>query len=73
MKQIDRIKSILSGLARTLTRFPLTVIFLIAATILNAVVISTSNEKYHKQLFLTFLIGAFVSILFHHSNNCLYS
>lgn len=58
MKLIESIKEKLSGLLEALSRYPLTVIFLIAAAVVNAMAIE-QDEDYTKYL-LTFVIGGFL-------------
>ena len=59
MKAIDTLRNRLSGLYYAISRYPLTVIFLIAAAIVNAMGINR-DEPYYK-LLLTFVVGAFLS------------
>ena len=56
MKAIDKLRNKLSGLYDAMSRYPLTVIFLIAAAIVNAKGINR-GEPYYK-LLLTFVVGA---------------
>ena len=56
MKAIDKLRNKLSGLYDAISRYPLTVIFLIAAAIVNAKGINR-GEPYYK-LLLTFVVGA---------------
>ena len=58
MKSINKLRKTLSGLYEAITRYPLTVIFLIAAAIVNAIGINR-GESYYREL-LTFLVGAFL-------------
>lgn len=59
MKSINKLQKTLSGLYDAASRYPLTVIFLIAAAIVNAMGINR-GEPYYKQL-LTFAVGACLS------------
>ncbi len=59
MKAIDKLQNRVSGLYDAISRYPLTVIFLIAASIVNAMGINR-DEPYYK-LLLTFVVGAFLS------------
>ena len=56
MKAIDKLRNKLSGLYDAISRYPLTVIFLIAAAIVNTKGINR-GEPYYK-LLLTFVVGA---------------
>ncbi len=58
MKLIDKIKEKLSGLVEAFSRYPLTVAFLTAAAVVNAMAIH-QDVDYSKYL-LTFLVGAFL-------------
>jgi hypothetical protein len=59
VKVIDKLRNKLSGLYYAISRYPLTVIFLISAAIVNAMGINR-GEPYYK-LLLTFAVGAFLS------------
>lgn len=59
MKSINKLQKTLSGLYDAASRYPLTVIFLIGAAIVNAMGINR-GEPYYKQL-LTFAVGACLS------------
>lgn len=59
MKSIVNLKSKLSGLYDAMSRYPLTVIFLIAATIVNANAINAEKTEY--KYLLTYVVGAFLS------------
>ena len=61
MKFIDNLRSKLSGLYDAMSRYPLTVLFLLAAAIVNAKSINL-DEPFYK-LFLTFAVGACLSVL----------
>ena len=61
MRVIDKLRNKLSGLYDAMSRYPLTVIFLIAASIVNAMGISR-GEPYYKFL-LTFVVGAFLGFV----------
>lgn len=63
MSRLNKIKSTIVGFTNTITRFPLTVIFLIAAVILNAYKISTNEGEYYEELMFSFVIGASLSIV----------
>ena len=56
MKAIDKMRNKLSGLYDAISRYPLTVIFLISAAVVNAKGINR-GEPYYK-LLLTFVVGA---------------
>ena len=62
MRFIDKIKEKLSGLVEALSRYPLTVTFLVAATVINAIAIH--QEVDYTSYLLTFLVGAFLGICF---------
>lgn len=59
MKSKEKLQKTLSGLYEAISRYPLTVIFLIAAAIANSMGIER-GEPYTKVL-LTFIVGAFLS------------
>jgi hypothetical protein len=48
------------GLTNTVTRFPITILFLLAATVLNFIVISTEENSNYRRFLFTFIIGAAV-------------
>lgn len=58
MKLLDKIWEKISGLVEALSRYPLTVAFLVAAVVVNAVAIE-QDVDYTRYL-LTFLVGAFL-------------
>lgn len=58
MKFIDKIREKLSSLVEALSRYPLTVAFLVAAAVVNAMAIH-QDVDYTRYL-LTFLVGAFL-------------
>ncbi len=58
MKLLDKIWEKISGLVEALSRYPLTVAFLVAAAVVNAVAIE-QDADYTRYL-LTFLVGAFL-------------
>ncbi|WP_160690444.1 DUF4153 domain-containing protein [Clostridium sp. C2-6-12] len=58
MKSIDKLQKTLSGLCEAISRYPLTLIFLIAAATVNSMGIQR-GEPYTKEI-LTFVIGAFL-------------
>lgn len=58
MKLLDKIREKLSNLVEALSRYPLTVVFLVAAAVVNAMAIE-QDVDYTKYL-LTFLVGAFL-------------
>lgn len=58
MKFVEKIREKLSGLVEALSRYPLTVVFLVAAAVVNAMAIE-QDVDYTKYL-LTFLVGAFL-------------
>lgn len=55
---MKNIRTRFRGFTGTVTRFPLTVLFLLAAVALNAIVISTEKNNNYPRLLFTFLIGA---------------
>lgn len=59
MKFLKKIKETITGFSKALSRYPLTIIFLVAAAIVNALTIE-QGEDYSRYLF-TFLIGASLS------------
>lgn len=59
MNSINKLRKTISGLYEAISRYPLTVIFLIAAAIVNAMGINR-GEPYYKEL-LTFVVGACLS------------
>jgi len=61
MKFIDNLRSKLSGLYDAMSRYPLTVLFLLAAAIVNAKSI-TLDEPFYK-LLLTFVVGGCLSFV----------
>ena len=50
------------GMGRSISRYPLTVLFLIAVAVLNSFMIENPREDYARYLF-TFLVGAMLSIV----------
>lgn len=62
MKFIDSLRKAYTGMGRSISRFPLTVIFLIAVAVLNSFMIENPPEDYGRYLF-TFLVGAMLSIV----------
>jgi hypothetical protein len=58
MKLIDKIGEKISGLVEALSRYPLTVGFLVAAAVVNAMAIH--QEVDYTKYLLTFLVGAFL-------------
>lgn len=61
MKFIDNLRSKLSGLYDAMSRYPLTVLFLLSAAIVNAKSINL-NEPFYK-LLLTFVVGGCLSFV----------
>lgn len=59
MKWVRRLQERLAGLTDALNRFPLTSVFLLAAAVTNAYMIS--SDKVHSKLLATFLVGAVLS------------
>lgn len=59
MKFIGKLKTRLKGLIESISRYPLTTVFLLSGAIINGVAISKETEYY--KLLLTFLLGAFLS------------
>lgn len=57
---IKRLQSKMEGLLYAANRYPLTMIFLVMATLMSAIAISANNEGYIKYL-LTFIVGALLS------------
>jgi hypothetical protein len=60
MTAIDKILVKLSGLYDAISRYPITIIFLIAAAVVNAVGINREVDYY--KFFLTFVVGACLGI-----------
>lgn len=58
MRSLQKLKDTLLGFTNTINRFPLSVIFLTVAAILNAVTISTEGESNFYRLLFSFLFGA---------------
>lgn len=58
MRSVDKLKKTLSGLYEAISRYPLTVTFLVAAALANSMGIER-GEPYTKEL-LTFVVGAFL-------------
>lgn len=52
------------GLTNTILRFPITIVLLLSAVVMNAVVISTKEFDLYQKLLLTLIIGAFISGVF---------
>ncbi|MDD2215993.1 MAG: DUF4153 domain-containing protein [Eubacteriales bacterium] len=59
MKFIGKLKTRLKGLIESISRYPLTTVFLLAGAIINGIAISKETEYF--KLLLTFLVGAFLS------------
>lgn len=59
MKQIEKLRNRLRGLTDAISRFPLTVAFLLVAAGINTTAINTEDSDYLKYL-LTLVIGAFL-------------
>ncbi|WP_373486034.1 DUF4153 domain-containing protein [Acetobacterium malicum] len=60
MKFIDKIKEKLSNLVEALSRYPLTVAFLVAAAVINAIAIHQDVD--YTSYLLTFVVGAFLGV-----------
>ncbi|WP_170253880.1 DUF4153 domain-containing protein [Acetobacterium paludosum] len=56
MKIIDKFSEKLSGLYRAISRYPMTVLFLLSAAVVNAIAISQDADYY--RFLLTFAVGA---------------
>lgn len=65
MKWTDRFKQAGRGLTKAVSRYPLTLLFLLAAAIVNAMAIedSTFLQSNHNKLFAAFIVGAFLATL----------
>ena len=62
MKFKDSLRTAYKGMGRSISRYPLTVLFLIAVAVLNGIMIQQPKEDYARYLF-TFLVGALLSIV----------
>lgn len=62
MKFKDAFWKAYKGMGRSISRYPLTVVFLIAVAVLNSFMIENPREDYARYLF-TFLVGAMLSIV----------
>lgn len=62
MKFKDAFWKAYKGMGRSISRYPLTVLFLIAVAVLNSFMIENPREDYARYLF-TFLVGAMLSIV----------
>ncbi len=62
MKFKDSLRKAYKGMGRSISRYPLTVLFLIAVAVLNSFMIENPREDYARYLF-TFLVGAMLSIV----------
>ncbi|CZR01290.1 Hypothetical protein Tpal_2629 [Trichococcus palustris] len=62
MKFKDSLRTAFKGMGRSISRYPLTVFFLIAVAVLNGIMIEQPKEDYARYLF-TFLVGALLSIV----------
>ncbi len=60
MLTLNKFENKLRGLTEAITRFPITTLFLVAATIVNIISINSNRELYDKYLF-TFVVGSFLS------------
>ncbi|MBF7097024.1 DUF4153 domain-containing protein [Alkalibacter mobilis] len=60
MKLIDKFKRSIKGLTEAVGRYPLTVIFLVAGAVINAMAIenTTATRLEYNKLFVTFIVGA---------------
>lgn len=61
MKQIAKLQNRLVGLTNAINRFPITILFLLGATVINAMDINSTND-YSKYI-MTFVVGAFLGIV----------
>lgn len=61
MKQIVKLQNRLVGLTNAVNRFPITILFLLGATVINTIDINSTND-YSKYI-LTFVVGAFLGIV----------
>ena len=64
MKQINKLKETGEGIITTITRFPLLVLFLIAAVISNMIAINLQEDERYVRLLITFLLGACIYAVF---------
>src|SRR5699024_11214438 len=62
MKVKKQLEKIILGLGEAFSRYPLTILFLLVATIMNAVMLSEGTEEYIRFL-LTLIIGAILSAI----------
>ena len=62
MKFKDALWKAYKGMGRSISRYPLTVVFLIAVAVLNSFMIENPREDYARYLF-SFLVGAMLSIV----------
>lgn len=60
MKIVDSLRNKLEGLIRATNRYPLTMLFLLAIAVVNAITINSDFEDYSTYLF-TFIVGALLS------------
>ncbi len=58
MKLMDQLQARLSGLYEAVSRYPLTIVFLAAASVVNAMAISREVDYF--RFFLTYAVGAFL-------------
>lgn len=65
MKWTDRFSAAIKGLVKAVSRYPLTLLFLLAAVVVNAMAIENSSivEYTHNKLLATFIVGAFIATL----------
>jgi len=65
MKVIESLRNKMEGLIQAANRYPLTVLFLIATAVVNAISINNETEDYSRYIF-TFVIGALLSAVSQH-------
>lgn len=64
MERKNSIITALCGITYTISRFPMTVLFLLAAMVLNAAAITSFKAEHYIELLLCFILGASLSIVF---------
>lgn len=65
MKVIESLRNKFEGLIQAVNRYPLTLLFLLATAVVNAIAINNETEDYSKYIF-TFIVGAFLSAVAQH-------
>ena len=63
MELLKNFRTRFQGLTDTVLRFPVTILLLLSAAVMNAVVISTKEFEDYTRLLLTFLVGAFIYVV----------